>query len=189
MNPFISCILLLLVLTACHRDPQSPQPVLRQDYTSEFAAGTRFAIAKQSYPSHRNKRIVTQERVLIEKQIKAFLKKYDFIYDPDAGLVISFYREYYNPETEGPLDVHVKMLMKSGTLQYALRLDGIEVYNDRDGALILDIVQLSDARLLRQVAIPYYFGLLQKSLRESRDLEDIDYVPPINLLVPSPRVK
>ena len=178
------CMMTLFCLSACHRDPQNPDTLVRLDYAPPFEPGTAFAIARQSYPDCTHQRISTIDRVKIDKQIQSALKKHAFTYDLNANLLISYYREYLALEDAAPDHVQVDVLAPHTRLHYQYETSGIDprLCNARDGALVIDIVDIKKGSLLRQLVVPYYFGALQEAMRASRDREDIEYVPPINLI-------
>lgn len=172
------------MLTGCHRDPQNPETLIRLDFAEPFPAGTAFAIARQSYPNSTYKRIRTINRLLIEKQIRSALQQHNFIHDPDAKLLINFYRDFWSPKQSTQQHVTVDVLTPHTRLKYHYDRSGIDpkLANPRDGALVIDIIDIEKRALLRQLVVPYYFGVLQQALRASADREDKDYIPPINLI-------
>ena len=182
MRLLITMLFLTTVLAACHRDPQNPETIIRQDFTEDFAEGTRFAIARQSYPSSPHERIITIDREKINKQIQKSLEENKFIYDAKADYVISYYRERYTLDQGLETEVHVDLLAPKQRLSYVYSMDGVTLVNPRDGALVLDIIDTRQNKLLRQLVIPYYFTNIQTALRESRDREDVDYVPTLNII-------
>ncbi len=169
--------LFLVMFLCCGCGPKRAEDTtfVRYDHEDVFAPGTAFAIARQSYPNHRSERIPTIERKEIIKIIDRVLRERGFAKDQHAKYVISFHREYFDFEKDGDVVKKVKVLLDEGETHYMYELNAQSRSNDRDGALVIDVINKETNTLERQVVSLYYFGKLQAAYRESPDDEKEKY--------------
>lgn len=160
-------LLLSLMLCGCTANREMHQITTRIDHVSAFPIGTAFTIARQSYPSHKHQRIQSMTRLDITEEIIEVLDSNQFVHRPDADLVISFYRDFYDPAHDGTVTNQVTALLEDGKLIYQYQLRPDMTANPRDGALVIDVVRRSNGKLLRQIISPYYFGKLQQAMRDN----------------------
>ena len=105
----------------------------------------------------------------MNKEIVKFLNQKGFSFHASSRYVINYYREHYDNARDGAGNNEVTMHHQREKYTYGYSLDAETLSNDRDGALIVDVYDTKEKKLIKQVALEYYFGVLETAYRESDD--------------------